>query len=292
MARVKSIAVLGTGIMGAAMARNLAKAGLETRAWNRTREKAEPLADDGVAVADSAAAAVEGADAVITMLADANAVREVSLGDGGVLAALPEGAVWLQMSTIGVAGTEELAAASGERDIDFVDAPVLGTKQPAEAGELTVLASGPEDALDRCEPVFEPLAARTFRLGEAGMGNRMKLVLNNWLLTITVGLAETIALAERLGVDPALFMDVIKDGPMGPPYAELKGRMMITRDFPPAFPLYLATKDGRLVLEAGESDGAEMPLTRAIRDRLEMAIELGHGDEDLAAAYLASAREG
>src|SRR6187399_2583790 len=117
MAKVKSVAVLGTGIMGAAMARNLAKAGLQTRAWNRSREKAEPLAGDGVAVTDLAAGAVQGADAVITMLADANAVREVSLGDGGVLAALPAGAVWLQMSTIGVAGTEELAAASGERDV-------------------------------------------------------------------------------------------------------------------------------------------------------------------------------
>src|SRR5436190_8141563 len=177
MAEVKNVAVVGTGIMGAAMARNLARAGFRTRAWNRTREKAEPLADDGVEIADSAAEAIEGADAVITMLADAPAVREVTIGAGGSLAAFPADAVWLQMSTIGVAGTEELANAGAERGIAFVDAPVLGTRQPAEAGELIVLASGPDDALDRSEPVFDVVGARTFRLGKAGMGTRMKLVL-------------------------------------------------------------------------------------------------------------------
>lgn len=292
MAEVKNVAVLGTGIMGAAMARNLARAGFQTRAWNRTREKAEPLADDGVEVADSTAGAVEGADAVITMLADAPAVRGASVGDGGSLAAFPADAVWLQMSTIGVAGTEELANAAAEREVAFVDAPVLGTRQPAEAGELTVLASGPDGALDRCEPVFDAVGARTFRLGEAGMGTRMKLVLNNWVLAITVGLAETIALAERLGVDPARFLEVIDGGPMGIPYAELKGRMMIQREFPPAFPLHLAGKDARLILEAGESDGAKMPTTRTIERQLAAAIEGGHGDEDIAAVYLASAGDG
>ena len=289
MSEIERVTVLGTGIMGAAMARNLARTGLRTRAWNRTREKAEPLADDGVEVVDSATNAVEGADTVITTLADAQAVREVTLGEGGALAAFPADAVWLQMSTIGVAGTEELANAGAERGIAFVDAPVLGTRQPAEAGELIVLASGPDDALDRSEPVFDVVGARTFRLGKAGMGTRMKLVLNNWLLVITVGVAETIALAERLGIEPARFLEVIDGGPVGAPYAELKGRMMIQREFPPAFPLYLAGKDARLVLEAGESDGAEMTTTRAIERRIAAAIEGGHGDEDMAAVYLASA---
>jgi 3-hydroxyisobutyrate dehydrogenase len=117
----------------------------------------------------------------------------------------------------------------------------------------------------------------------------MKLVLNNWLLAITVGVAETIALAERLGVDPARFLEVIDGGPMGIPYAELKARMMIQREFPPAFPLYLVGKDARLILEAGEGDGAKMPTTRAIERQLAAAIESGHGDEDIAAVYLASA---
>jgi 3-hydroxyisobutyrate dehydrogenase len=289
-AEVRSVAVLGTGIMGSGMARNLARAGLRTRAWNRTREKAGPLADDGVEAAGSAAEAVAEVDAVVTTLADAEAVREVMGGGEGALGAMPAEAIWLQMSTIGITGTEELAGLAAERGVEFVDAPVLGTRQPAEAGELTVLASGPEAALDRCQPVFEAVGSRTVRLGQAGNGSRMKLVLNNWLLSLTVGLAETIALAERLGVDPSAFLEIIKDGPIGVPYAELKGRMMIERRFEPAFPLYLAGKDARLVLEAGEREGAELPLTRAVARRLGEAIELGHGDEDMAAAYRASAK--
>ncbi|OLE35453.1 MAG: 3-hydroxyisobutyrate dehydrogenase [Actinobacteria bacterium 13_1_20CM_3_68_9] len=287
--KVSTVAVLGTGIMGSGMARNLARAGLETRAWNRTRANAEALADDGIAVADTFAEAVSGADAVVTMLADGDAVREVMGGDDGALAAISTDAAWLQMSTVGIAATQGLARLAAERQVAFVDAPVLGTKQPAEAGELTVLASGPDDVLDRCTPVFEAVAARTFRLGQAGNGNRMKLVVNNWLVTLTVGLAETIALAERLGMDPALFLDIIKGGPMGPAYAELKGRMMIERKFDPAFPLRLADKDARLVLEAVDGDGDELPVTRAVERRIAEAIELGHGDEDMAAAYLASA---
>src|SRR3954470_13795129 len=291
MAReLSTVAVLGTGIMGSGMARNLAGAGIETRAWNRTKARAETLADAGVAVADTPAEAVGGADGVITMLVDGDAVREVMDADDGALSAMATDAVWLQMSTIGIAATEQLARLAAERQVDFADAPVLGTKQPAEAGELTVLASGPDEVLGRCAPVFEAVGARTFRLGETGDGTRMKLVLNNWLVTLTVGLAETIALAEQLGADPALFLDVIKGGPMGPAYAELKGRMMIEQKFDPAFPLRLADKDARLVLEAVDGDSAELPVTRAVERRLAEAIELGHGDEDMAAAYYASAR--
>ena len=287
--KVGTVAVLGTGIMGSGMARNLARARLETRAWNRTRERAEQLADAGITVADTLAEAVDRADCVITMLADGDAVRNVMSGGDGALAAISTDAVWLQMSTIGIAATEQLAGLAAERGVAFVDAPVLGTKQPVEAGQLTVLASGPDAALDRCDPVFEAVGGRTIRLGEAGNGSRMKLVLNNWLVALTVGLAETIALAERLELDPARFLEIIRDSPMGFPYAELKGRMMIEREFEPAFPLRLAAKDARLVLEAGELDGAELALTRAVVRRFAEAIELGHGDEDMAAVYRASA---
>ena len=128
-----SVAVLGTGIMGAAMARNLLAAGMEVRAWNRSREKAEPLADDGATVANSAAEAAEGADFVLTMLADADVIEEV-VGDGGALSALADGGVWLQMSTVGGEGSERLANLAKEHGVAYVDAPVLGTKQPAEQG--------------------------------------------------------------------------------------------------------------------------------------------------------------
>ena len=289
---VRSVAVLGTGIMGAPMARNIARSGLETRAWNRTREKAEPLANDGITVAESAAAAVEGGDAVATMLADADAVRAVMTEDVGALPALPDDAVWCQMSTIGIEGTEEMIGLAADRGVQFVDAPVVGTKQPAESGELIVLASGPDDDLDRCEPIFEAVGSRTVRLGEAGGGTRMKLVVNGWLLGLVGALAETVALAERIDVDPADFLDLIKGGPVGAPYAELKGRMMIEREFPPAFPLRLVAKDAHLVRAAAEKAGLEQRVIPAVEELVSTALEQGHGDEDMAAAYFAAADSG
>lgn len=156
------VAVLGTGIMGSAMARNLAEAGMQVRAWNRTRSKAEPLAEGGVEVADSPAEAAEGADFLLTMLSDADTVEQ-AVGDGA-LEALDGDGVWLQMSTVGVEGTGRLAALASQHEVAYVDAPVLGTKQPAEAGQLAVLASGPEEVRARCARVFDVVGAFTMWL--------------------------------------------------------------------------------------------------------------------------------
>jgi 3-hydroxyisobutyrate dehydrogenase len=200
-----------------------------------------------------------------------------------LLAALDEDAVWWQASTIGVEAIERLAV----RTTQFVDAPVLGTKQPAEQGNLIVLAAG--RLRDRCGPAFEPVAARVVDLGdEIGAGTRMKLVVNTWLLALTEGLAESVLLAEGLGVDPATFLDVIDGGPMGPPYAKLKGTAMIERSFAAAFPLKHAAKDAGLVLDAATEAGMELPLLEAVRSQMQRSIELGHGDEDLSATVEAT----
>ena len=291
MTERKAVAVLGTGIMGGAMARNIAAAGLDVRVWNRTREKAEPLSRDGAEVADSAVAAAWGADAVITMLASAEAVRQVMAGEGAALDAMEDGSIWLQMSTIGLAETEEMARRARDAGVTFVDAPVLGTKQPAEQGKLVVLAAGPAEALDGCAPIFEAIGTKTIKFGEPGQATRLKLVLNNWVLAVTVGTAETIALAERLGVDPRMFLEAIEGGNLDSAYAQLKGRMMIERSFDPSFPLALAAKDAKLVLDAASADGEQPALPAAIEQRLSQADELGHGDEDMAAVYWAAGHE-
>jgi 3-hydroxyisobutyrate dehydrogenase len=185
------VALLGTGIMGRGMAANIVKAGIPLTVWNRTREKAEDLGAD---VADSPATAVKGATIVVTILSDADVVERV------VREASPErGTVWLQQSTVGVAGSERLAAVADELELVYVDAPVLGTKGPAEAGQLTVLASGPEDARTTVSPVLDAIGARTLWLGAAGQGSRLKLVANNWVLTIVEGVAESLTLARALG---------------------------------------------------------------------------------------------
>ncbi len=289
MSQLERVAVLGTGIMGGAIARNLAAAGFDTRAWNRTRDRAEPLARDGVGVCDTAAEAVAGAHAVITMLASAEAVRAVMAGDRGALAAMDDRSIWLQMSTIGIAADAEMAALADEAGVTYVDAPVLGTKQPAERGELVVLAAGPAAAVEACGPVFEAIGSKTVTFDRPGQATRLKLVLNNWVLSVTVATAETIALAERLGVDPGLFLESIAGGSLDSGYAQMKGRMMIERAFEPSFPLALAHKDARLVLEAAGADGGAPAMPRAVEERLARAEELGHGDEDMAAVYWSAA---
>jgi 3-hydroxyisobutyrate dehydrogenase len=167
----------------------------------------------------------------------------------------------------------------------------VGTKQPAEEGKLVVLASGPGGALDVCEPVFNPIAARTVRLGDAGAGTRMKLVVNTWLLTLTTALAETFAVAGEVGVDPTRFLEVIEKSPVDVAYAHLKGKAMLEREYDASFPLRLAAKDARLVLEAAE--GIDLPLTEVVEQRFRQAAEMGLADQDMAAVYEAiSSREG
>jgi 3-hydroxyisobutyrate dehydrogenase len=274
-------AVLGTGTMGAPMAANLAAAGLEVRVWNRTTEKARSV--EGARAFDDPGEAVAGADFVLTVLSDGDAVEDVAAGlDFG-------DAVWLQMSTVGVAATERLLEIAGA--VPFVDAPVVGTKQPAEKGELIVLASGPREARERARPVFDAGAARVVELGDAGEGTRLKLVINSWLVAMVEALAETIAFSEAIGVDPARFLETIEGGPTGPAYAQIKGKMMIAREFDPAFSLALARKDAALVLEAASRHGFDAPLVEVVVGKMDEAIAAGHGDEDMAATYIASASD-
>jgi 3-hydroxyisobutyrate dehydrogenase len=168
--------------------------------------------------------------------------------------------------------------------VAFVDAPVSGTKQPAEQGALVVLASGPPAARERCAPVFDAVGAKTVELGdEPGAATRMKLVLNAWLVALVEGLAESIQLAEGLGVDPAAFLEIIDGGPLGPPYAKLKGTMMIERSYEPSFALRWALKDASLVEEAARDAGLDLPLARTIAARMQEAVDAGHGDDDMAA---------
>jgi 3-hydroxyisobutyrate dehydrogenase len=285
---VGRVAVLGTGIMGGPMARNLARATHSVTVWNRTVQRAEALEEAGVRVASTPVDAVRDAEFVVTMLADARAVEETMI-ESGALDAMPRGALWIQSSTIGVAATERLAELAGEHGIAFVDAPVLGTKKPAEDGQLFMLASGPEDARKRCEPVFDAISRGHVWLGEAGLGTRLKLVVNSWILCTIENLSETFVLAQTLGVDPRSFLEAISGGGMDMPYAHLKGEAILNQDFPPSFPLAHARKDVALVLDA--AGDLELPLVRATLQQFDRAFELGHGDEDMSAVYYASAAQ-
>ncbi len=222
------------------------------------------------------------------MLSDADAVLDVMDGPDGALADEPsQDVVWLQMSTIGIAGNDRCAELAERCGMTFVDAPVLGTKAPAEQGKLVVLASGPEDVRDRVDPIFDVVGARTMWLGEAGQGTRLKMAVNTWILAVVEGAAETLALAEGLGLDPTLVLDAVAGGPLDLPYLQMKGKAMIARDFEPSFRLALAAKDAGLVEEAAAETGLDLPLVTTIRRRLEDAVA-EHGDKDLSATFLVS----
>ena len=275
------VTVLGTGIMGAGMARNLVRAGFDVTVWNRTAERAAPLADDGATVAADAAAATDGADVVLTMLFDAAAVSGVL---DEILPRIHEGALWIQSSTVGIEAAERFGRLAAERGVDYLDAPVLGTRQPAEQGKLTVLAAGPESIRERATPVLDAVGARTVWVGEGpGDGHRLKLVANAWVLSLTTATAQSIALAERLGLDPRLFLEVISGSPTDSTYAQVKGRNMITGELDPAFALGGAMKDAGLILEALRATGVDDRLMAAILAQFADAADAGHAGADMAA---------
>lgn len=283
-----TVAVLGTGIMGAAMARNLLRGGLAVRAWNRTRAKAEALVADGAYCADSPADAVRGADVVLTVLNDGPrvlaAMREAADG-------LAPGTVWAQSATVGDAATAELADFAREHGLTFVDAPVLGTKQPAEAGELVVLAAGPDRARAALAAVFDAIGGRTTWVGEdgsAGAASKLKLVLNSWVAALNHATAEAIALAHGLGVDPRAFLDSVSGGPLDNGYLRLKTETILAGDYTPSFSVDNALKDARLIVEAGERRGVAMDVARAGAERFVRLVDRGLGEKDMAASYLAS----
>lgn len=276
-----TVAVLGTGIMGAGMTRSLLREGIPVTVWNRSPEKAKPLADDGAAVASSAAEAVAGADVVISMLFDTDAVAQTM---EPVLSQLRDGAVWVQASTVGIEGTERLAGLARGAGVDYLDVPMLGTKAPAENGQLVVLASGPSSLRTAVEEVFDAIGTRTQWVGETiGDASKLKLAINAWIAVMVNGIAQSIALARGLGLDPQQFLDAIDGGAVNAPYVQLKGKAMIDGDYAPSFELDGVIKDTDLITAALHTAGVDDTLATAVRNRLAAASEGGHGSEDMAA---------
>jgi 3-hydroxyisobutyrate dehydrogenase len=277
-----TVALLGLGIMGAGMGRNIAKAGLPLRVWNRSSDKAQELADVAH-VADSVADAVDGADVVLTMVYDADSVIETMEQARGHLG--PD-VVWLQQSTIGVEGSDRVIDLAKDLGVTLVDAPVLGTRKPAEDGALVVLASGPEEARATVAPVFDAISSRAMWVGEAGAGSRLKLVANAFVGTLLEGIADSLTLTRDLGLDPALFLEALSGGAMDAPYVQLKGKAMLAGDYTPAFKLSGALKDIELILAAAEDVGTDLGPLPGVRDHFARAVDAGHGDLDMAATYL------
>jgi len=274
------VAVLGIGAMGHGMAASALRAGIPVVVWNRRREATEDLAGRGAQVATSAADAARRAAIVVTMVTDADAVISIAR-DQGMLEALAPGAIWAQMSTIGVAGIDRVAAlTSAERpDVVLLDAPVSGSKDPAERGQLTIFASGPGEARPRVAPLFEALGQRTIWVGEAGAGTRLKLVNNTWLAFANEAVAASVAVAHRLGLATRAVADALDGAPLVSPWQAAKLQRIAEGEFSAQFALSLALKDVHLALQAAGDAG--LPVLACLADEWQQAVDQGLGEQDL-----------
>ena len=283
------VAVVGAGIMGAGMARSLARAGHQVVVWNRTRSKAEAVGG-GITVADTVSGAVGGSEVVLTILFDTEAVLAIT---DELVGALGPESVWLQASTVGPDGVRRIAEAAGEAAGSspgrLVDAPVLGTRKPAEDGALVVLVAGDEAVVQRATPVLEAIGSRTVPCGtQVGRASALKLACNSWVALVNAGTAQALALAAGQGVDPALFLAAIEGGAVDTPYAHVKGAAMTAGDHTEvAFEVDGVRKDLGLMIDAASGAGVEDGLLRAMLDLYDRASERGHGSQDMGAVRTA-----
>jgi 3-hydroxyisobutyrate dehydrogenase len=267
--------------MGSAMGHRLLDQGIEVIAWDRDPEQVTAVEERGARRGEEPAEVVRGAEVVITMLPTAPIVLDVV---EPLLEDWPEETIWLQMSSVGAAEADQLVEVSKANDVTLVDAPVSGSTHPAEEGQLTILASGPDSARAPAGPVFEALGSRVLWVGEAGMGSRLKMAANHWMIAMTAALAEAMHLCEAMGLDQQQFVELLDGGPLGSAYGLLKLDEMRRHDYPVGFPVRLALKDLELVREVEQSSKAAMPVLDVVLERYRTANE-DHADEDLAAVY-------
>ena len=279
------VGFIGLGAMGSGMARNLIKAGHNVTVYNRTRSRADELKPDGAIVADTAAQAASGAEAVFTMLADDHALEEITFGAGKLLESLPAGSVHLSASTISVRLSRRLTAAHRERGQHYLAAPVFGRPDAAAAAKLFVVAAGPQSQIERCQPLFSAIGQRTFVAGaEQPMANVVKLAGNFLITTIIEGLAESFALARKSKVDPGQMLEILTGSLFPAPIYKNYGAMVAHEKFEPVgFKLKLGAKDNRLVLSAAEEAGVPMPIASLVRDQFLAAMAQGMAEDDWAA---------
>ena len=280
-----NVGFIGLGIMGSRMAANLLKAGHDLTVHNRTKEKAEELLERGATWAASPAAVVQEVDILITMLAHPEAVEETALGDEGFLVTMREGQLWVDSSTLNPSFSKRMAKEANARGIRFLDAPVSGTKAPAESGDLTFFVGGSEEDVSRAQPLFEAMGKATKHVGDNGMGTSLKVVVNHMLATSMAAFAEGVAFGEGLGLSQEVLFDTLIGGPLVPAFMGAKREKLEAGDYTPDFPLKWMQKDMQMVATAAYDAGVPMPLANLTKELYQAAVRRGHGDEDFSAIY-------
>ncbi len=279
------IGFIGLGIMGSRMAANLQKRGYELVVHTRTRQHAEPLLAGGAAWAASPAAVGAQADVLLTMLAHPEAVRAAALGPDGFLAHLAADAVWMDHSTVNPSFSREMAAAAGERQVHFLDAPVGGSKAAAGNGDLLFFVGGAAEDLTRCQPLLEAMGSRIFHIGGHGMGSALKLINNLIVAQSIAAAAEALVLGESLGIPKGVLFDVLGGRGALSPFVTAKRTKIETGDYEPEFPLQWMRKDVHLAALTAYEQGVALPLGNAAKELYAQAVQHGLGEADISAIY-------
>lgn len=278
------IGFIGLGIMGSRMAANLQKHGHELIVHNRSKEKASDLIANGAVWANTPADVAPDVDVLITMLAHPEAVKAMALGENGFVSAM-SGKIWVDCSTVNPSFAREMAEVAQAHNVKFLDAPVAGSKNQAEAAQLVFIVGGDADSLQVVQPLMEQMGSRVVHIGEAGMGTSLKVVVNMLLATSMAAFAEGLVLGEQLGIPRETLMNVIVGGPVGAPYLAGKRPKIESADYSPEFPLRWMQKDLQMVTQAAYEVGVAMPVANTVKDLFQFAVRGGFGDQDISAIY-------
>jgi len=281
----KKVGFIGLGIMGSRMAANLLAAGIDLAVYNRTREKADALIGRGAVWHDTPARLGASVEGVFTMLSDPEAVAQTALGSDGFLTALQPGAFWVDCSTVNPSFSREMAAEAQKGRIRFVDAPVFGSKQPAQEGQLPFFAGGKIEDIEALEPYFNIMGKSVRHVGDAGMGASIKMVLNILLAQNMLIFSEAVALGQALGFTRETLFEIILGGPMAAPYLGLKSKKIEEGVYEPDFPLKWMHKDLHLVGLTAFEAGVPLPSCALAKEIFQEAKQAGLADKDFAVLF-------
>lgn len=281
-----NIGFIGLGIMGSRMARNLLKAGHRLVVYNRTRAKADPLLAQGAVWAESPAAlAKQQVEVLFTMLSTPEAVQAAALGNGGFLDHLDKGAIWVNCTTVNPSFSRHMAAQAAERQVRFLDAPVAGTKAPAERGELLFLVGGDAADVEACRPLFEAMGRGVVHLGDQGMGASLKMVFNSLLGQAMLAFSEAIALGQALGLKEEQLLETLVGSAVVSPFIAGKRAKFESGDYEADFPLQWMRKDLQLASQTAYEVGVAAPAVNVVKEVYALAVQNGWGEKDFSAIY-------
>lgn len=280
---MERIAYLGLGIMGSGMAKNLLKAGYPVTVWNRSPESCKPLVEQGATQGETPAKAVEKADVIMYSLANDNAVEEVVFGLDGILSNVRSGQIAIDMSTVHPDTSRREAAAFAQKHVEFLDAPVFGSKNESAAGGLWIVVGGKQNVFEQVKPILEPLSETIHYLGDTGKGASMKLIGNSIVATQIEALGEAMILATKAGLNPKDVLDVLHVVDFRSPIFDSMGKMLVNRDFTPSFALKHMLKDANLIARFAQDLNSPTPAAAIVRETLKAAVNQGWGEENASA---------